>query len=72
MFLINKKICIKGGDTEIERYLIHYQTSGVKDCSLGGFKFHTLCIKEDFVQQLKETKAVRKDQISLKDGGVIK
>jgi len=33
MVLLTKRIHIKGGDTEIERYFIHHQLSGVKDCS---------------------------------------
>lgn len=47
MFLINKKISVKGGENEIERYLILYQLSGVKDCSRGRLKIsHTVYFKE--------------------------
>jgi hypothetical protein len=46
MFLLNmriRSILIKGGDTDIEYYLIHHQLSGVKDCSRGRLKIsHTV------------------------------
>ena len=43
MHLFRKRIRIKGGDTEIERYLIHHQLSGVKDCSRERLKIsHTV------------------------------
>ena len=43
MHLFRNRIRIKGGDTEIERYLIHHQLSGVKDCSREGLKIsHTV------------------------------
>jgi hypothetical protein len=43
MFSFKNRIRIKGGDTEIERYLIHHQVSGVKDCSRERLKIsHTV------------------------------
>ena len=44
MILLKKRIHIKGGDTEIERYFIHHQLSGVKNCSHERLKIsHTVC-----------------------------
>lgn len=52
MFLLNMRIRtirvirvirVKGGVIDIEYYLIHYQLSGVKDCSRGRLKIsHTV------------------------------
>jgi hypothetical protein len=43
MLLLRKRIRMKGGDTEIERYLIHHQFSGVKNYSPGRLKIsHTV------------------------------
>ena len=43
MFLFKKEKRIKGGDTQLELYLIHHQLSGVKDCSRERLKIsHTV------------------------------
>ena len=58
MFLLNmriRSIRVKGGDTDIEDYLIHHQSSGVKNCNkncnIGKLKISHICVlKENIVQ----------------------
>lgn len=43
MLLLKNRKRSKGGESQIERYLIHHQLSGVKDCSRERLKIsHTV------------------------------
>lgn len=46
-----RRLRIKGGDTEIERNLIHHLLSGVKDCSRERHKISHTVYQGDIVQQ---------------------